>query len=89
MIQRIKQALILWLLADHEARLKDLERHFVTRYDREGAIAETLADVSVDKRKELKAPRTAGLSWPQRQRYLEATDGGTRAPVAERIASTS
>lgn len=84
----LKGKLTAWLLGDHETRLKDLERHFVTRYDREGLPMETLADVPPDKRKEIK-PRTAGLSWPQRRAYYEATDGGTRAPVPERMESTS
>jgi hypothetical protein len=79
-----------WLgIADHQERIKDLERHFVTKYTTEGAVAETLADVPVEKRKELKSGRTAGMSWPQRQKWLEATDGGTRAPVGMRLPSNS
>ena len=86
----LRNLILRWLgLEDHEGRLKDLERHFVTKRDREGAPVETLADVSLEKRKELKAPRQAGLSWPQRKAYLEATDGERRAPVAERMESTS
>jgi hypothetical protein len=85
----LKNKLIAWLLADHDARLKDIERHFVTKRDREGAPIETLAVVPIDKRKELKPPRQAGMSWHQRRAFLEATDGETRAPIPERIASTS
>jgi hypothetical protein len=86
----LRKLILKWLgFEDVEKRLHDLERHFVTKYDKEGNIAETLADVPIEKRKELKAPRQAGLSWPQRRAVLEATDGGRRAPVTERIESTS
>lgn len=91
-MKRLKQLLIRWLCGDlleqYDGRIKDLERHFVTRRDREGMAVETLADVPLEKRKEIK-PRQAGLSWHQRRAYLEATDGERRAPVAERIESTS
>jgi hypothetical protein len=83
----LKRLILRWLGV--EQRLLDLERHFVTKYDREGAIAETLADVPVEKRKELKTPKQKGLSWQQRRAVLEATDGGRRAPVGERMESTS
>jgi hypothetical protein len=85
----LRNLILRWLgLSDHEGRLKDVERHFVTKRDREGAPLETLADVPLEKRKELK-PRMAGMSWTQRKAYLEATDGERRAPVGERFASTS
>ena len=76
-------------LADHEERLRDVERHFITKRDKLGAVTETLADVPVDKRDKLRGPRQAGLSWPQRKALLEATDGGNRAAVGERLPSTS
>lgn len=84
-----RKLLLGWLgIADHEGRLKDVERHFVTKRDREGAPLETLADVPLAKRQEIK-PRMAGMSWTQRKAYLEATDGESRAAVGERIPSTS
>ena len=91
MIRRFKAWLIRWLLTDSDldARLKDLERHFVTKRNTEGAPIETLADVPIEKRKEIAKPRMAGMSWAQRRAWLEATDGGTRQAVPERIASTS
>jgi len=85
----LRQLILRWLgLATVEGRLKDVERHFVTKRDKEGLPIETLADVPLEKRKEIK-PRMAGLSWQQRRAYLEATDGETRAAVGERIPSTS
>jgi hypothetical protein len=87
----LRNLILRWLgLADHEGRLKDVERHFVTKRDREGLPVETLADVPLEKRKEKEMkPRMAGMSWAQRKAYLEATDGERRAPVGERFASTS
>jgi hypothetical protein len=76
-------------LSDHEERLKDVERHFVTKRDQQGVPTETLADVPVDKRDKLRGPRQAGLTPHQRRAYLEATDGGMRAPMGERLPSTS
>ena len=38
-------------LADIEGRLKDLERHFVTKRDSGGVPIETLADVPLEERK--------------------------------------
>jgi hypothetical protein len=64
-------------LKELERRLLDIERHFVTKRDAHGAPTETLADVPVEKRKELK-PSLRGLSWPQRRAVLEETDGGRR-----------
>jgi len=61
-----------------EARLKDLERHFVTKRDASGAPVETLADVPVSERDKLKGESLKGLSWPQRRAILERTDGGRR-----------
>lgn len=75
-------------LSDHEGRLKDVERHFVTKRGTQGEITETLADLPFEQRKEFK-PRMAGLTPMQRRAYLEATDGGTRAAVGERLPSTS
>jgi hypothetical protein len=86
----LRNLILGWLgISDHQARLLDLERHFVTKRDAEGAPVETLADVPVSRRQELKQPRTAGLSWPQRRAVLEATDGGTRAAIPQRMESTS
>jgi hypothetical protein len=76
-------------LENIEERMLEIERHFVTKRDKTGVPTETLADVPLDQRKSLKRSKAAGLSWSQRQAYLEATDGGTRAVVAERIPSTS
>lgn len=76
-------------LSDYEQRLLDIERHFVTKRDKQGAPTETLADIPVDKREKLRGPRQAGLSWPQRRAFLEATDGGNRGAVGERLPSTS
>jgi hypothetical protein len=79
-----------WLgISDHDERLKDIERHFVTKRDESGVPTETLADVPVEKRKDLKKSRMAGMSWPQQKRYLEATDGGRRAAVGDRLPSNS
>jgi len=61
-----------------EARVLDLERHFVTKRDANGSPTETLADVPLEKRK--KAESLKGLSWPQRKWILELTDGG-RKPI--------
>jgi hypothetical protein len=58
-------------------RVEDLERHFVTKRDpASGAVVETLADVPVEKREKLRRLSTAGMTWPQRKKLLEATDGG-------------
>lgn len=76
-------------LAELEARLQDLERHFVTKRDQAGAPIETLADVPPSKRGELRNPKRAGMSPQQYVRWLEATDGGTRAPRTERLPSLS
>jgi hypothetical protein len=86
----LRQLILKWLgLADYEARMKDVERHFVTKRDTQGTPTETLADVPVKDREKLRAPRTAGMSWQQRRATLEATDGGQRAPLQERMPSTS
>lgn len=60
-----------------EARIKDLERHFVTKRDETGKVIETLADVPIEKRSPTRTLR--GLSWPQRRALLEATDGFRRS----------
>lgn len=71
-----------WLgFPELEARVLDLERHFVTKRNEQGLPTETLADVPLADRKDRRL-RTAGMSWPQRQRIYEATDGG-------RVAATS
>ena len=82
--------LLRWLgLADVEVRLKDLERHFIVERDQTGMPTKTLADIPADKRKDLGKRNSAGMSWPQRRAWLEATDGGRRAPIEERFASNS
>jgi hypothetical protein len=71
----LKSLLVRWLLADFDARLKDVERHFVTkRHPETGLPIETLADVPLADRKPHIKPR--GMSWNQKRAYLEATDGG-------------
>lgn len=86
----IRKLILRWLgIDDIPGRLIDVERHFVTKRGQDGEITETLADVPLAKRKELKVPKTAGMSWPQRKAFLEATDGETRAAVASRLPSTS
>lgn len=64
-----------WLLADLEGRMKDVERHFVTKRDSSGGITETLADVPLQARKD-KQIKLRGLSPLQKRAYLERTDGG-------------
>ncbi len=84
----IRNLILRWLgLADHQARLVDLERQFVTRRNEVGDITETLADVPVEKRAELRKRKAAGMNWQQRKRWLEATDGGSRAAVTDRLPS--
>lgn len=63
-------------LAEIEDRIVDLERHFVTRRNEQGEAVQTLADVSVHDRKELKTKTLRGASWNQRKQWLEKTDGG-------------
>ena len=74
----LKRLLIRWLLTDHESRLKDLERHFVTKRDASGTPTETLADVPLEQRKP-RQHNLAGASWDQRRAWLEKTDGGRLA----------
>lgn len=62
-------------LREMDARIKDLERHFVTKRDSQGTPTETLADVPIEKRK-AHQPTMRGLSWPQRRALLEQTEGG-------------
>ncbi len=76
-------------LTDHEERLIDLEKHFVTKRDQQGTPTETLADVPVAQRDRLRTPRQAGMTPQQRRAWLEATDGGMRAAVPNRLPSTS
>ena len=64
-----------------DSRLHDIERQFVTKYDDTGKIVETLADVPLDQRRDIKVLRRPknpmqGMSWPQRKAFLEKTDGG-------------
>jgi hypothetical protein len=66
-----------------EQRLRDVERQFAVEYDDAGKVVKTLADVPPTERanvKVLKHPRNPmlGMSWPQRRRWLEATDGGRK-----------
>lgn len=61
-----------------EKRIFDLERHFVTKRNEQGVVVETLADVPVDKRKDVKKAQR-GMSWQQRKAVLELTDGGRRS----------
>jgi hypothetical protein len=61
-------------------RLSDIERHFVTKRDESGKPVETLADVPISKREELRKRPMRGMSWPQRREWLERTDGGRRMP---------
>jgi len=73
----LKRLFMRWVLSELEARVKDLERHFVTKRDETGNITETLADVPLAERKDRQLS-TRGLSWAQRRAMLEATDGGRR-----------
>ena len=62
-------------------RIKDLERQFAVEYDDAGKVTKTLADVPIPERanvKVIKKPRNpmAGMTWDQRRRWLEMTDGG-------------
>jgi hypothetical protein len=61
-------------IANLEARIKDLERHFVTQRNEAGEVTQTLADVPVEKRNISRPLR--GMNWDQRRRWLEKTDGG-------------
>jgi hypothetical protein len=66
-----------------EQRLRDVERQFAVEYDDAGKVVKTLADVPPTERanvKVLKHPRNPmlGMSWPQRRRWLEVTDGGRK-----------
>jgi hypothetical protein len=65
-------------VADLEGRIADLERHFVTKRNAEGGVIETLADVPLAKRSEKKKASLKGLTWPQKKRLLEISDGGRR-----------
>lgn len=65
-------------LAILNKRVFDLERHFVTKRNEQGIVVETLADVPVDKRKDVKKAQR-GKSWQQRKALLELTDGGRRS----------
>ena len=65
-----------------DLRLKDLERHFVTRRNEKGEVTETLADVPLAERRAREAAKPHRVvSWPQRRAWLEATDGGRNVPA--------
>ena len=83
MISWMKSKLRNWILnflglADHDGRLKDVERHFVTKRDDKGNPTETLADVPLADRKS-RETKLRGATWAQRKAFLEATDGGRRS----------
>jgi hypothetical protein len=61
-------------LQDYDARIRDLEKHFVTKRDGQGKPVETLADVPINERSKLKQP--TGMTWSQRKAWLERTEGG-------------
>lgn len=82
----LKQIFLRWLLSDVEARLIDLEKHFVTKRGPKGEVEETLADVPLAERS-ARRNRLAGMSMQQRLKWLERTDGGTRVPNVERMDS--
>lgn len=72
----LRNKLRAWLGIDKlEARMLDIERHFVTRRDDQGQPVETLADVPIEQRKE-RQTKMRGMSMDQRRRWLEETDGG-------------
>jgi hypothetical protein len=76
MISRwLRNKITQWILADIEGRVKDLERHFITKRNAAGLPLETLADVPLKERKERSA-QLRGMSMAQRKAHLEATDGG-------------
>ena len=75
-MKRLETLLLRWFLPEVDARLKDLERHFITKRDEAGMPVQTLADVPVEERVKLKKPR--GLSWEQRRTWLERTEGGRK-----------
>jgi len=61
------------ITAEFEARLHDIERHFVTKRDPDtGEVTETLADRTQRKYK----PKR--VTWQQTRSWLEATDDGRR-----------
>jgi hypothetical protein len=68
-------------IAALESRIRDLERHFVTKRDEHGAVVETLADIPVEKRNPVRPLR--GMNWQQRKRWLEqesAEKAGVQLP---------
>ena len=78
----LRLKLLNWLFPDLEARLIDIERHFVTRRDAKGMVTETLADVPVAERIRRRTGMR-GMSVQQRLRWLEVTDGGQNIPGAQ------
>ena len=72
----LKRKILAWLGLDRlDARILDIERHFVTRRDERGQAVETLADVPLERRKEREI-KMRGMSMAQRREWLERTDGG-------------
>jgi len=64
------------IVAEFEARLHDIERHFVTKRDPEtGQVTETLADRNQRKYK----PKR--VTWQQTRAWLEQTDDGRRKMI--------
>jgi len=62
-----------------ETRIKDLEEHFVIKRDAHGNPTQTLADIPVEQRSDMrKKLSTRGMSWPQKQKILEMTEGGRK-----------
>jgi len=64
-----------------EARIKDIERQFVTEYGEDGRVKQTLADVPIAERAAIRVVRRPhspmrGMSWAQAREWLERTDGG-------------
>jgi hypothetical protein len=72
----LRKLLIRWLLSDIDLRVKDIEKHFVTKRNEHGQPIETLADVPLERRKDLQKTSLAGMTWAQKKAWLEATDGG-------------
>ncbi len=60
-------------IAELEERLRDLERHFVTRRDEQGQVIETLAD-----RRSKGATPPKRVTMAQLCKWLSITDGGRR-----------
>jgi hypothetical protein len=72
----LRRLLFRWLCSELDARITDLERHFITKRDEKGNVTQTLADVPIGDRKHLANRPLRGASWAQAKGWLEATDGG-------------